>query len=114
MEVVRVRAEAMQKASEEINSGMMTTFLSMNSKLKTAMVAAQEYCKQRCDIHDPVCKVANFLYPECKVIAGNTEVGLHHICINGKSLFEILYSTVIIFNTLRKLCTVLWVLVKCR
>ena len=85
MEVVRVRAEAMQKASEEINSGMMTTFLSRSSKLKTAMAAAREYCQQRCNISDPVCKVANYLYPECKVIAGHTEVGLSEVkCIDGR------------------------------
>ncbi|KAK7115467.1 malonyl-CoA-acyl carrier protein transacylase, mitochondrial-like [Littorina saxatilis] len=73
VEVVRIRAEAMQKASEEVPSGMMTTFLNHSSKLKTAMLAAREYCKQRCNIDDPVCQVANYLYPECKVIAGHTE-----------------------------------------
>ena len=75
VEVVRVRAEAMQEASEEISSGMMTAFLGSGSKLKMAMAAAREYCQQRCDIHDPVCSVANYLYPECKVIAGHIEVG---------------------------------------
>ncbi|KAL8585750.1 hypothetical protein ACOMHN_040532 [Nucella lapillus] len=73
VEVVRVRAGAMQQASEEVSSGMMTTFLSPASKLKLAMSAARDYCQQRCDIDAPVCTIANYLYPECKVIAGHTE-----------------------------------------
>lgn len=73
VEVVRVRAEAMQQASEEVSSGMMTVFLNHSSKLKTAMAAARDYCQQRCNIDNPVCNVANYLYPECKVIAGHTE-----------------------------------------
>lgn len=73
IEIVRVRAEAMQKASEEVHSGMLTTFLNHSSKLNMAMDAAREYCSQRCDIHEPVCRVANYLFPECKVIAGHNE-----------------------------------------
>nr|KAG5707459.1 hypothetical protein BaRGS_011963 [Batillaria attramentaria] len=63
----------MQRASEEVSSGMMTVFLSRQAKLKTAMLAAREYCSQRCNIEEPVCTIANYLYPECKVIAGHTE-----------------------------------------
>lgn len=73
---MHIRAEEMQKASETIPSGMMTAFLSHDSKLKTAMLAAREYCHQRCNIPDPVCTIANYLYPECKVIAGNMEVSI--------------------------------------
>ncbi|XP_076449813.1 malonyl-CoA-acyl carrier protein transacylase, mitochondrial-like [Babylonia areolata] len=73
VEVVRVRAEAMQQASEAVSSGMMTTFLNHTSKLKTAMLAAREFCQQRRHIDTPVCTVANYLYPECKVIAGHSE-----------------------------------------
>ena len=68
----------MQKASEEVPSGMMTVFLGSRAELKTAMLAAREYCQQRCGISQPVCAVANYLYPECKVIAGHTEVNVFH------------------------------------
>jgi [acyl-carrier-protein] S-malonyltransferase len=64
----------MQHASEEVPSGMMTVFLGRECKLNVAMHAAREYCIQRCGIADPVCKIANYLYPECKVIAGHKEV----------------------------------------
>lgn len=82
--VVQVRAEAMQRASEEVSSGMISVFLGREAKLKTAMLAAREYCQQRCDIREPVCTVANYLYPECKVVAGNT-AALEFIEKNAKS-----------------------------
>lgn len=71
----------MQKASEEVSSGMMTVFLGNTSKLKTAMLAAREYCRQRCSISKPVCQVANYLSPDCKVIGGHTEVCLSNVFI---------------------------------
>ncbi len=74
LHVVKVRAKAMQKATEAVDSGMMTVFLAHGHKLNYAMLAARTYCKERLGIEDPVCKVANFLYTECKVIAGHTEV----------------------------------------
>ncbi|XP_050395824.1 malonyl-CoA-acyl carrier protein transacylase, mitochondrial [Patella vulgata] len=71
--VVKVRAEAMQRASEIIPSGMMTVFVGHNSKLNFAMLAAREYCSQKLHIREPVCCIANYLYSDCKVIAGNEE-----------------------------------------
>ncbi|KAK6184743.1 hypothetical protein SNE40_007146 [Patella caerulea] len=71
--VVKVRAEAMQRASEIIPSGMMTVFVGHNSILNFAMLAAREYCSQKLHIRDPVCCIANYLYSDCKVIAGNEE-----------------------------------------
>ena len=72
--LVQLRAESMQRASEEVSSGMVTVFLKHNTQLKQAMQAAREYCKQRCDITIPICHIANYLSPECKVIAGHVEV----------------------------------------
>ena len=66
----------MQKASEHTHSGMLTVFLAHDSCLKEAIKMAKEYCIERRDIPDPVCTVANFLFPECKVIAGHEEVKL--------------------------------------
>ena len=74
LEIVKVRAEAMQKASQEISSGMMSVFVGAASKLGDACKAARQHCTERWNIEDPVCQVANFLQAECKVIAGNTEV----------------------------------------
>lgn len=74
VKLVKVRAEAMQKASERIGSGMLTVFLAHDSDLKQAIKTAKEYCLQRRNIQDPVCGVANYLFPECKVLAGHEEV----------------------------------------
>lgn len=71
---MKVRAEAMQTASEESSSGMMTAFYDRHAKLGFALHAARQYCQQRLGMANPVCRIANYLYPECKVIAGNEEV----------------------------------------
>jgi len=71
--LVKVRAEAMQLATEIIPSGMMTVFYGPDSKLGYACLQAREWCLQR-GIEDPECSVASYLYPECKVIAGHLEV----------------------------------------
>lgn len=73
MRLVKVRAEAMQLASEMTPSGMMTVFFGPNSKLNTACAEARKHC-EALGLENVECKVANFLYPECKVIAGNKEV----------------------------------------
>ncbi|XP_023234922.1 probable malonyl-CoA-acyl carrier protein transacylase, mitochondrial [Centruroides sculpturatus] len=70
--LVKIRGQAMQEASEQISSGMMTVFFHPDAKIKFACKAAEQWCKRQ-GIEDPVCTVANYLYPECKVIAGNME-----------------------------------------
>lgn len=72
LRLVKVRAEAMQIASEVVESGMMTVLLKPNSKLGEAMQKAKEWCVER-GIEKPVCTVANYLYPGCKVVAGHKE-----------------------------------------
>ncbi|XP_005090549.3 malonyl-CoA-acyl carrier protein transacylase, mitochondrial [Aplysia californica] len=88
VKLVKVRAEAMQRASETVSSGMLTVFLAHDSDLKGAMRMAKEYCQTRRGINEPVCNVANFLFPECKVIAGHAEA-LEFISTNAKE-FRIL------------------------
>lgn len=70
--LVKVRAEAMQLASEIVPSGMMTVFYGPDSKLNYACLQAREWCLQR-GIENPECCVANYLYPQCKVVAGHLE-----------------------------------------
>ena len=74
LEVVKARAQAMQRASEEVPSGMMSVFLDHRSKVNFACHAAKLYCTKKLGMEDPVCSIANYLFPECKVIAGNVEV----------------------------------------
>lgn len=66
----------MQKASETVPGAMLTVFCDHQTKLRTAMVAAREYCRQRLDIDEPVCHVANYLCTDIKVVAGHEEVSL--------------------------------------
>lgn len=70
--LLKVRGEAMQKASDLVRSGMMTVFLRPGTKIKSACVAAREWCSQQ-NISSPECRVATYLFPDCKVIAGNKE-----------------------------------------
>ena len=92
MRILKTRAEAMQEASEATSSGMMVVFLHPSAKLNFACHTARQYCIKRLGMEKAVCAVANYLYPECKVIAGNTEVSsvtavckCHHrpICHQG-------------------------------
>lgn len=74
VQLINVRAKAMQAASDEVSSGMMTVFLRADSRLGDATAAARMYMRERLGIEDPVCHVANYLFTNCKVIAGHTEV----------------------------------------
>lgn len=64
----------MQKASESVSSGLMSVFLSRQSKLNLAMLGARKWCKEKLKLDDPIeCEIANYLFSQCKVIGGNTE-----------------------------------------
>ncbi|XP_041375753.1 malonyl-CoA-acyl carrier protein transacylase, mitochondrial-like [Gigantopelta aegis] len=71
--VVKVRAEAMQTASEAEPSGMMSVFIGHDTKLNFALLAAREFCQRKLGLSGAVCCVANYLYADCKVIAGHDE-----------------------------------------
>ncbi|XP_068208100.1 LOW QUALITY PROTEIN: probable malonyl-CoA-acyl carrier protein transacylase, mitochondrial [Palaemon carinicauda] len=72
MKLVKVRASAMQYASEITPSGMMTVLYGPDSRLEFACSVAKEFCKRK-GLPDVDCRVASYLYPHCKVIAGNDE-----------------------------------------
>ncbi|BFZ13227.1 hypothetical protein BsWGS_16266 [Bradybaena similaris] len=88
VKLLKVRADAMQKASEQVGSGMVSVFLVHDSDLPGAIKMAKEYCIQRRNIDNPVCTVANYLFPDCKVLAGHEEA-LEFILANAKE-FNIL------------------------
>ncbi|CAL8103542.1 unnamed protein product [Calicophoron daubneyi] len=73
LQIVRVRAEAMQKACEKSPGAMASVFLEHNSQLKLAILAAVNYCKTELNMPDVVCNIANYLYADCKVIAGHKQ-----------------------------------------
>lgn len=77
---VKIRAEAMQEASEAVPSGMLSVLGQRQSKFTVACLEAQEHCRTR-GIENPVCEVSNYLFPDCRVISGHLEVG-----VGGSSL----------------------------
>jgi [acyl-carrier-protein] S-malonyltransferase len=63
----------MQYASEMVHSGMATVMYGPDSMLGHACKKAVDACLIK-GIESPICMVANYLYPHCKVVAGHTEV----------------------------------------
>lgn len=72
MRLVQIRAEAMQLASEQYKGGMATVIYGPDSQLSLACKKAKEWCLET-GIEKPECQIANYLYPHCKVVAGNLE-----------------------------------------
>lgn len=72
IQLVKVRAEAMQLASELTPSGMMTVMYGADSRLGFACNVAKEFCQHK-ELPLIDCRIANYLYPHCKVVAGNEE-----------------------------------------
>ncbi|XP_061570869.1 malonyl-CoA-acyl carrier protein transacylase, mitochondrial [Cololabis saira] len=69
---VKVRAEAMQKASELVPSGMLSVIGKPQAQYKYACLQAKEHCRSL-GIEEPVCSVANYLFPDGRVIAGHQQ-----------------------------------------
>ncbi|XP_075229051.1 malonyl-CoA-acyl carrier protein transacylase beg [Lycorma delicatula] len=80
--LVKVRGEAMQLASEMNPGGMMTVLYGPDSKLSEACRLAKEWAMQM-GVEKPECTIANYLFPDCKVIAGHNEA-LNYIEKNAK------------------------------
>lgn len=75
----------MQLASEVYKGGMATVFYGPDSKLNFALLKAREWALER-GAEKPECRIANYLYPHCKVVAGSSEVNIYNallalICI---------------------------------
>ncbi|KAL0962992.1 hypothetical protein UPYG_G00348100 [Umbra pygmaea] len=81
---VKMRAEAMQKASKMIPSGMVSVIGRPQAKYKHACQQAKEHCLSL-GIKEPVCSVANYLFPDGRVIAGHKEA-LDYLQQNSRKL----------------------------
>ena len=51
---------------------MMTIFFPASSDIGLACEAARKWVKEKYNIYDPVCHIANHLYAGAKVLAGHT------------------------------------------
>lgn len=76
--LVKIRGEAMQAASELSSSGLMTVFLATTAKATYICKLAREWCIRK-GIENPVCSIANYLFPHCKVIGGSEEVHIFRL-----------------------------------
>lgn len=70
---VKVRAEAMQKASDATQSGMLSVIGRPQANYRYACLQARDHCLSL-GIQNPVCSVANYLFPDGRVIAGHLAV----------------------------------------
>lgn len=73
LRVVRVREEATRAAAAHRAGAMLCVWLSPDARLNDALVAARDAARTAA-LPDPVCQVATYLYPNCKVIAGDEQV----------------------------------------
>lgn len=84
LRLVEVRAEAMQLASNQASGGMATVLYGPDTNMGEACSKAIEWCISK-GVENPECRVANYLYPHCKVVAGNVEA-LQYLEANSKNL----------------------------
>lgn len=84
LRLVEIRAAAMRAASTERPGGMLTVWLEPTAQLGRALTAAREAAAEA-GVQEPVCSVANYLYPGCKVIAGD-DAALAYLQRHGREL----------------------------
>ena len=84
LRLVKIRAEAMQYASELVPSAMLTVFFNADARIKFGCRAAIEWCiRKGIEPELAVCSVANYLFPHCKVMAGHEEA-INFLQMNAK------------------------------
>ncbi|XP_072948163.1 probable malonyl-CoA-acyl carrier protein transacylase, mitochondrial [Epargyreus clarus] len=71
LRLVELRTAAMQAAAAERAGGMLTLWLAPDARLGALLAAARDAAAAH--VAQPVCQVANYLFPGCKVIAGDEE-----------------------------------------
>ncbi|CAD7006617.1 unnamed protein product [Ceratitis capitata] len=84
LHLVQVRANAMQAACDAMPSGMALILYGPDTHVGTVCAKAQQWSLER-GVETPYCGIANYMYPHCKVIAGDLEA-LQYIEVNAKEL----------------------------
>ncbi|XP_067161633.1 malonyl-CoA-acyl carrier protein transacylase, mitochondrial [Apteryx mantelli] len=82
---VKVRAEAMQKASEAVPSGMLSVIGRPEANYKFACLEARKHCESL-GIENPVCEISNYLFPDSRVIAGHLQA-LEYLQENARKYY---------------------------
>ncbi|KAH8257290.1 hypothetical protein KR038_006736, partial [Drosophila bunnanda] len=84
LRLVQVRATAMQAACDRAAGAMAMTLYGPDTNLGEACARAQQWCVDK-GVESPYCGIANYMYPHCKVVAGNVEA-LEFLEQNAKAL----------------------------
>ncbi|EDW94758.2 probable malonyl-CoA-acyl carrier protein transacylase, mitochondrial [Drosophila yakuba] len=84
LRLVQVRATAMQAACDQAAGAMAMTIYGPDTNLGEACARAQQWCVDK-GVESPYCGIANYMYPHCKVVAGNVEA-LEFLEQNAKAL----------------------------
>ncbi|KAB0796653.1 hypothetical protein PPYR_10714 [Photinus pyralis] len=72
LQLVKIRAEAMQLASEVYQGGMAMVFYKPDTNLNNALTQAKDWALAR-GAEQPVCQIATYAFPHCKIVAGSIE-----------------------------------------
>ncbi|KAL1284407.1 Malonyl-CoA-acyl carrier protein transacylase [Trichinella pseudospiralis] len=72
LHLIKIRSTLMQQACDDASSGLMTVYLTPNSKLDLALQAACLWLRKQ-GFENPICQVASSLYGQCKVVGGHKE-----------------------------------------
>ncbi|XP_065316437.1 malonyl-CoA-acyl carrier protein transacylase, mitochondrial-like isoform X2 [Gordionus sp. m RMFG-2023] len=75
LQLIKIRAEEIEKLSSKVLSGMLTVMLSAKSNLNQAIIESKEHCLGK-GIENPICTIANYLFPQCKILSGHNEIPL--------------------------------------
>ncbi|XP_034832661.1 probable malonyl-CoA-acyl carrier protein transacylase, mitochondrial [Maniola hyperantus] len=70
LRLAQLREAAMRAAAAERAGGMLTVWLAPDARLGALLAAARERARGP-ELPEPVCEVANYLFPGCKVLAGD-------------------------------------------
>ncbi|KAK5642447.1 hypothetical protein RI129_008614 [Pyrocoelia pectoralis] len=72
LQLVKIRGEAMQLASDVYRGGMATVLYRPDTNLNHALVQAKEWALAS-GAEQPVCQIATYAFPHCKVVSGSEE-----------------------------------------
>uniref|UniRef100_A0A023F858 [acyl-carrier-protein] S-malonyltransferase n=1 Tax=Triatoma infestans TaxID=30076 RepID=A0A023F858_TRIIF len=72
VKLIKIRGEAMQLASEMTPGAMVTVLYGPDSELGRACIKAKEHAMSL-GVENAHCAISNYLFPHCKIVAGNEE-----------------------------------------
>ena len=67
----------MQRASDAVPSGMISVIGGRATNYKEICAEAVTHCTVNLNMEKPVCKVANYLFSNARVLAGHDEVTMY-------------------------------------